>query len=80
MEAAGRTGRTVDLLAIIWKIPVRKKRPPFCKVKSWQKKRMREMQLKMMDRIMTAWTAWIHSVEREEDQSRGRERQRGGDQ
>lgn len=52
----------MNSLARIWKVPVRKKRPPFCKVKSWQKKRTSEMQLKMMDRIMTAWTAWIHSA------------------
>lgn len=43
---------------------MRKKRPPFCKVKSWQKKRKRDRQLKMMDRIMRAWTAWIHSARR----------------
>lgn len=41
-------------LARIWKVPVMKKRPPFCKVKSWQKKRKRDRQLKMMDRIMRA--------------------------
>lgn len=39
-----------------------KKRPPFCRVKSWQKKRKRERQLKMMERIISAWTDWIHSV------------------
>ena len=76
MEVEGRTGRTVDLPARIWKTPVRRKRPPFCRVKSWQKKRMREMQLKMMDRIMTAWTAWIHSVEGERDRDTERERER----
>lgn len=48
-------------LARIWKVPVMKKRPPFCRVKSWQKKRKSARQLKMMDRIMRAWTAWIHS-------------------
>lgn len=48
-------------LAKIWKAPVRKKRPPFCRVKSWQKNRNRAKQLKMMDRIMRACTAWIHS-------------------
>lgn len=42
--------------ARIWKAPVRKKRPPFCKVKSWQKKRKRARQLKMMERIIRAWT------------------------
>lgn len=45
---------------------MRKKRPPFCKVKSWQKKRKRARQLKMMDRIIRAWTDWIHSA-REKD-------------
>ena len=52
----------MNSLAKIWKVPVRKKRPPFCRVKSWQKKRKRDRQLKMMERIMRAWTAWIHSV------------------
>lgn len=47
----------MNSLARIWKVPVRKKRPPFCKVKSWQKKRKRDRQLKMMDRIIRAWTA-----------------------
>ena len=54
--------RSGNSLAKIWKTPVRKKRPPFCRVKSWQKKRKSEMKLKMMDRIMRAWTAWIHSA------------------
>lgn len=52
----------VNSLARIWKVPVRKKRPPFCKVKSWQKKRKRDRQLKIMERIIRAWTAWIHSA------------------
>lgn len=47
----------VNSLARIWKVPVMKKRPPFCRVKSWQKKRKRDRQLKMMDRIIRAWTA-----------------------
>ena len=65
-------------LARIWKIPVRKKRPPFCRVKSWQKNMKRDRRLKMMDRIIRAWTAWIHSErEREIWRERDRERERG---
>ncbi len=48
-------------LAKIWKAPVRKKRPPFWRVKSWQKNRKRDRKLKMIDRIMRAWTAWIQT-------------------
>ncbi len=48
-------------LAKIWNAPVRKKRPPFWRVKSWQKNRKRDRMLKMIDRIMRAWTAWIQT-------------------
>lgn len=48
-------------LAKIWNAPVRKKRPPFWSVKSWQKNRKRDRKLKMIDRIMRAWTAWIQT-------------------
>lgn len=49
------------LLAKIWNAPVRKKRPPFWRVKSWQKNSKRDRKLKMIDRIMRAWTAWIQT-------------------
>lgn len=48
-------------LAKIWNAPVRKKRPPFWRVNSWQKNRKRDRMLKMIDRIMRAWTAWIQT-------------------
>ena len=57
MLSGGGFVRTVNSLARIWKVPVMKKRPPFCRVKSWQKKRKRDRQLKMMERIIRACTA-----------------------
>lgn len=44
-------------LARTWKTAVKKKRPPFMRVKSWQRKMMKEIKQKMVARTMSACTA-----------------------
>lgn len=41
-------------LAKIWKMAVKKKRPPLTSLNSWNKNAMREKKQKSMDRIMRA--------------------------
>lgn len=48
-------------LARIWKMAVKKKRPPFTRVKSWQRKMMKEVKQKMVARTIRACTACSHS-------------------
>lgn len=51
--------------ARIWKNPVRKNLPPLVSVNSWQKNMNKAMTLKMMERIIIAWTACSHSLAEE---------------
>jgi len=48
-------------LARTWKTAVKKKRPPFTRVKSWQRKMMKEIREKRVARTMSACTAWSQS-------------------
>lgn len=53
-------------LAKIWKMAVKKKRPPLTSLNSWKRKAMREKKQKSRDRIMRACTAWIQSARQTE--------------